>query len=334
MKFPVSFYIPSSVFMAYTDKKPASASARDIIRFLKVSLTEDVYATVLLPPPVIQHFNSIRKSLRGKILGKDVLLWWSREMGEVIKFMDEDEFEFILNLEKDSDVIYKLKLRRFSVIDRILTTHILFEGCYRLAKWLSSQLDLDTVYGFKAVFEIDYADVRSFAQATRLLELEREIRRRLSLFHKRECKNKTITVNNEVKGFAESMFTPVSFNTIFQYCLADWLLTVHGDTPLFTDEYAKELEDKLWDFKWRLLDAAREISERKEQIMRFTDSPLSFAERLLKERKRFSLDDDEIKRLIEEHGLSIHDVAESLRLLERVGRCFRENGEWVCNERQ
>jgi len=128
--------MPSTILLQYfatinsmDDLKRAIEDRKvSVLRQLLKPHDNDVRTSIYLPINLKQIYKKIRKKMYGKILGKDVILYFRRQ--EPIAIDPSEEYELIL--EMDPNILEKMKLRKFSVIDRFLWTHIVLKGYYYL----------------------------------------------------------------------------------------------------------------------------------------------------------------------------------------------------------
>ena len=129
----LQFYFPAPLLMQYVNvvsTRELREYAEDnpvkfYIEFVK-NTENDVDTTILQIPSLRERYREYRNALYGLILGKDVKLFFSKDVPSIPEYSPED-LAFYLQKEVESKL---LKLRKYKVIERIIVTDMLFRLYY------------------------------------------------------------------------------------------------------------------------------------------------------------------------------------------------------------
>lgn len=130
----IRLYFPAVVLMQYVDASSISELSEKLRdnkiavlgTLLKRDDQEDVHTTIIMPAILKKYFRALRNKMTKKILGKDIILFFRREVP--IEIEAEEEYELLLQL--NPQVANKLRIRKFSVAERFLATDIIFRLYY------------------------------------------------------------------------------------------------------------------------------------------------------------------------------------------------------------
>jgi len=130
---PIDLYFPAPILMQYVEAYSVSelrarAKEEPVDLYLEFvnNCEEDVRSSILILPSLKSRFREYRNSLHGLILGRDVRLFFSKDVPEIPEWDVSDLEYYITNV----DEVKKLKIRKFRVIERIIVTDIVFRLYY------------------------------------------------------------------------------------------------------------------------------------------------------------------------------------------------------------
>ncbi|MEM2191385.1 MAG: hypothetical protein QW540_08165 [Archaeoglobaceae archaeon] len=133
------FYVPSTVLLSYVQKYSVedlkAFSLREAVEFYRAFLNsseEDIRSSCYLHLNDLMTYKVLRKKLRNKILGRDVKICFSLPKDVKIPVITEEDLEYYISV--DVEALKELKLRKTRIIDRILTSDILFRLYYYLVQ--------------------------------------------------------------------------------------------------------------------------------------------------------------------------------------------------------
>jgi len=130
----IELYYPGNVILQYTDASTIKELTRKVkegkvgvlLDLLKGQSSEDVDTTIEILPNYREWFKLIRSRIYGKILGKDVILFFRKEYPLEL---DAGE-DYFFALEIDEDIANKLMIRKYVAAERILATDLIFRLIY------------------------------------------------------------------------------------------------------------------------------------------------------------------------------------------------------------
>jgi len=254
-------YFPKSWFYQY-----AEAGSEPAVAFNRRNEQEDVRTTVRLRLNLREWWKLLRSRLYNRTLGEDVTLVFNTE-----------EFKHLVDAEKynlDSWVFSEelgvpvdkmrnlLKLKKFIVIDRLLTTDLIFRLYLHIREENEEILELSKKYREVRRY---IANMTNY-QADKLGESLRFAKERLVVSG--FTAPITLTIPYMLHGFVESTLPQASFNFVFTLALYNFFIT--GRYELFSLEPSEEFLNSCNSAYKGMLDAfqisMREIIKNIEEI--------------------------------------------------------------------
>lgn len=243
----VELYFPATILSQYVGVANISdlRSLSDVdpvhlyLEFNKPS-DEDVDTTILMPPNLREWYIRYRESLRGKVLGKDVVLMFSIH-DEVIVDWDQSDLEYYL-ITRGFDSLMehesKLRLRKYKVIERVITTDMLFRLYYSISDRIRDEL----TRFWELRREVAFFNMR---RATRYAFVERDY-----LPYNREHGGNAMHIYHpqELRGFKTKCFPLLSWSGLIQLGMLHFIvsdrwreLNIFKNVPY---EFIKECEEE------------------------------------------------------------------------------------------
>ena len=292
------FYFPRRLLESYIDE----VSYLTLPKFLELNLSEDMRATVRLPPTLgfRGFYGLLRRKLYGKRLCKDIVLT-NAQLGSK---------ESPYRLDEGS-----LQVKKFFVVERIVNTHIVYTGVYDLTGSVAFR---------RGLVEIPVEEVPSRAVDA---YLERVIRLLSNLsFFAEGTTPLNIWVPGEVKGFACS--TGLTFNAVYGYSLANFVINeAHVFDIRFKESYLEDLKTEIEVFREKVACYLDEFQQVKERVIEGIHTARDLALRLLEVKNTLILTPDIIE-LVESYGFSLDALISALEELEKEGIVVKTPDGW------
>jgi len=280
----IKLYFPATFFLQYvsgvTDIKDLAKKVDEnklaVLReFVKPNVFEDTRTSVLLPPNLRERFKELRKSLYGLILGKDVILYFSKD--NPIEVAWEDVHEMLWEMEElkmDILLLSDLKLRKYSVIDRILVTDLIFRLFYDIYSEIEDQL--------KEIRKIrELVKNMTFDQSAKYTTIEVSY----SPFTMHEGANVTnLYVPQTLKGFLSALFPFMTLSGVIQMALLDFFASgrytdfkISEPSEIFIQDCEFYFRKSITSYKGlleRFIQEVTAIAEKKDPLEQFILSSL------------------------------------------------------------
>jgi len=132
----IRLYFPSTILVEYLDAVDID-DVKEMIRDSKVTVLKsllktvndvDIHTTVDMPYTIKNFYKHVVDALRKKVLGKDVVLFFSKDFP--IEIEAEEEYELVLDL--NPKLLKFLKIRKRGVAGRFIIVHSVFKFFYNI----------------------------------------------------------------------------------------------------------------------------------------------------------------------------------------------------------
>ena len=210
-------YFPATFFLQYVDEATDIKDFRHLVDenklkvlsdFIKPNTVEDIRTTVLMLPNLRDRFKELKEALYGLILGRDVILYFARE--EPVEMLWEMD-----RLNLDILTLKNLRLRKYSVIERIITVDLVFRLYY-------------TIYGIIKEELKKYRKARSYVKNMTIKQSSRyaTIERSYTPFERKDGSNVMhIYVSRMLHGVISSCFPLLSMSGVFQLAMLNFFVS-------------------------------------------------------------------------------------------------------------
>lgn len=292
------FYFPRKLLESYIDE----VSYLTLPKFLDLNVSEDMRATVRLPPTLGFKglYARLRRKLYGKKLCKDIVL--------TNALLGSKESPYRLDEGN-------LEIRKFFVVERIMNTHIIYTGVYDL---------IGSVVFKKGLLEIPIEEVPNRSVDAYLAKIIRLLSN--ITFFGDDAIPLNIWVPSEVKGFACS--TGFAFNAIYGYCIANFAVNeAHVFDIRFKEDYLEDLKTEIEVFRERVASYLDEFQQLKERVIEGIHTARDLALKLLEAKNTLVLTPDIIE-LVESYGFSIDALISALEELVKEGIVVKTSEGW------
>lgn len=312
----LEFYIPRMIWDTYTEKY------RNLDRKIKAFLEPNIIYDKEIKPRIPSILKTVLKAIVRKIYGK--------ALGVDLK---------IYHFDKDHNKVYHVehlpdgfekeqaKIKRFIVAHRIFNTHILF----------TYSSELDKIFPkFPVKLEEIAREVKSVEQFSKIYNEYKKIFRK-TIFPN-DTQVKTYCPLEAIGRIQTTGREIISFNTLYNYCLAKFIVedpimaVLEENTKIISDEIKIDIKIKLEEFEEKIIDECESIQESIEMILMEIDSPYSLAKAMLQQEGAITLDLSTIRK-IKNAGFTIDEFVEALRHLENHGYAVYKDGKWIATDR-
>ena len=146
----LKMYFPASIFLQYVNEATDVKDFKNMVYenklrilsdFVKPNTVEDIRTTILMLPNLRDRFKELKEALYGLILGKDIVLYFAKEKPVEVTWSDVGEMIWEMDqLNVDVLTLRKLRLRKYSVIERVIATDLVFRLYYAVYDDLAEHL--------------------------------------------------------------------------------------------------------------------------------------------------------------------------------------------------
>jgi hypothetical protein len=279
---------------------------------LRYDLVADVHTTVYLPFNLRNYLKDLRQRLYGKVLGKNVILFFKREEPVELDFLSDEE-DYEIRLGSDKSLEKKLRLRKYSVIERFLITDLVFRLYYDTRDELADVRREIASVSKKAKY-------CSYRASPKIAAAKREIK-----LHAGGDTVVNIHCPDIIRGFVSSAFPQMSFSTVVELALLNSIYRDrHAEFGIELDErFYEESKERFERFLHQYKMIAEQYVDAVEAALVERDPVEIFITGVLEREGKIT-----ILQLVEHaksKGYDLEEVLWKLQWLARVGRVKIEN---------
>lgn len=303
-------------------------TARMLLNFLKKNPLVDVKTSVFLEPNIAKHFVELRRKLKRKRLGSDVIIYFAKDSPIEIGLSDEVEYELSILVE---DATAYFKISTSCVADRLLWTHIIYKFLFYIHDKFG-----DLIREYKKLYG-KIGDI-GLLKASRIEAIANEHK-----ISQTRCQNftKQITVYHPttLDDLVYEQFPLLTKSVVFSKALL-YHLTDDYFLRMFDHKIADEFRE------WALFELEKFEEEYRKNLERAIElmksvyegvnSPATWLLRKVKERGFITT--LELPALADLSGFTVEDLEFALRMLCQQGKVKpdKNNPEvfWYCGDKE
>jgi len=297
-------------------------TARMLLNFLKKNPLVDVKTTVFLEPNAVKHFVALRKILKKKRLGSDVIIYFAKDKPIEVELSEEAEYELSILVE---DATTYFKISTSCVADRLLWTHMVYKFLFYIHDRLGNLIrEYKKLYG-------KIGDV-NLLKACKIESIAREhkIAQPIPL-----SKQVSVYYPTTLEDLLYEQFPLLTKSVVFSNALL-YHLTDDDFLRMFdykvSDEFREWAEVSLEKFEEEYKEKLERAIEQMKSVYEGLDNPVTWLLEKIKERGLITT--LELPTLADLSGFTVEALDTALKILYKQGKVKpdKNNPEiyWYC----